>query len=200
MLGYLIRATFSDESNDYLIECIEYNDFELDLNELALMEFEKRFVRKVRSNSALLTELFIPDTDYIYKYPARSRTEVEGGAKIALKRGARLDDTKVFNLVCRFKNKRYDNSKALAFMYRPISNNDEWIVLQSDNTELTIEMEKYEFGSYADDYYGMGRITRSHKEQIEKQIPRLHHVNPDRMRSGFLLFHYISFNQKRCII
>ncbi|WP_379145874.1 hypothetical protein [Paenibacillus sp. sgz500992] len=170
MLGYLVNANYCDEENDYQIEYIE-DDIEIDM--LADLELEKRLVKKIRSNSALLSELFIPDTEYIYKYPPRTRMEVEGGAKIALRRGARLNETKIYNLVCRFKNKRQDNSKALAFMYRPLSNNDEWVVLQADNTELTLELEKFEFGSYADDYYGMGRIDRSQKMSIEENMEKL---------------------------
>jgi hypothetical protein len=39
-----------------------------------------------------LSELLIPGTEYIYKYPIRTRMETEGGTKIALKKGAKLEE------------------------------------------------------------------------------------------------------------
>lgn len=167
MIGQWLDVTYLEEEKDYKID---YWDGELDVNFSGTIniELEKRLVKKLKRGSILLSELLIPGTEYIYKHPLRTRMEIEGGAKIALMKGARLNEVKVFNLVVRFKNKRYDNSKALAFMYRPLKNKDEWIVLQPDNTALTMDLEKYTIGWFADDYYMKGRMTRQQKDHLEQ--------------------------------
>jgi hypothetical protein len=106
---------------------------------------DRKMVTKVRSNATLFAELFDPDTKYIYKHPFRRRMEVEGGYKVARRRGARLHELNVYNLVVRFKNSRFDQSEVRAFMYRPIKNNEEWIVLLPDDTMDTIDREIYIF-------------------------------------------------------
>lgn len=61
------------------------------------IELDRRTVRKIRANATVFAELFDQGTEFIYDSPFRRRVEVEGGYKIARRRGARLDEVKVFN-------------------------------------------------------------------------------------------------------
>jgi len=143
-----IKIEFIDEEND-----IPSN------TDLELIEMDRRTVKKIRQRASLFAELFHPDTQYIYKYPFRRRLEVEGGYKVARRRGARLDEVNVFNLVVRFKNSRIDHSEARAFMYRPNKDKTEWVVLLPDDTMQTIEDEVYRFGTIARLYHEAGKLT-----------------------------------------
>jgi len=130
------------------------NDF------LDRIELDRRLVKKIRTRATLFAELFDSNTEYIYKYPFRTRFEVEGGYKVARRRGARLDEVNVYNLIVRFRNSQFDNSEARAFMYRPRRNNMEWIVLLPDDTEETIEEEIQIFESAAKTYAKYGKLTQ----------------------------------------
>jgi hypothetical protein len=132
-----IHIKFEDENETITLEDLEQ------------IELDRRTVRKIRANATVFAELFDQGTEFIYDFPFRRRVEVEGGYKIARRRGARLDEVKVFNLVVRFRNSRINNSEARAFMYRPKQNNEEWIVLLPDDTIYTIEVESYLFENLA---------------------------------------------------
>lgn len=148
MLFHRIVEKLETDSGKMEIEFLD--EYEVpSYKDLEQVEMDRRLVKKVRKGASLFTELFDPDTEYIYSYPFRRRVEVEGGYKIARRRGARLDEVNVYNLVVRFKNSRFDNSEALAFTYRPRRNNEEWIILLPDNTEDTIIEETHVFETSA---------------------------------------------------
>src|SRR5690606_12961486 len=113
--------------------------------DLQMVELDRRNVRKLRSSASLYAEIFTPDTEFINDYPFRRRIEVEGGYKIARRRGARLDEVNVYNLFSRFRNSQVDHSEARAFTYRTLGTNEECIILLPDDTEGTIEEETHIF-------------------------------------------------------
>jgi hypothetical protein len=73
----------------HIIEKIEADNGEIELEfvdeqgvpsdeDLELIELDRRGVKKIRANATLFTELFDPDTSYIYDFPFRRRIEVDG--------------------------------------------------------------------------------------------------------------------------
>ncbi len=161
MLLHRIIEKLETETGEIYIEFVDENEVP-SYEDLQQIEMDRKTVRKVRSGASLFAELFDPGTQYIYEYPFRRRMEVEGGYKVARRRGARLDEVKVFNLVVRFKNpsKRIDHSEARAFMYRPVTKkNEEWIVLLPDDTLDTVDNEIYRFEHSAQLFAEAGKLT-----------------------------------------
>lgn len=158
MLLHRIIEKFEENNGEMRIEFVDENEVP-SYEDLQMVEMDRRTVRKIRSRASLFAELFDHDTEYIYKYPFRRRVEVEGGYKVARRRGARLDEVNVYNLVVRFKNARIDHSEARAFMYRPVKNNEEWIVLLPDNTMDTIDEEIYIFEHSAQLFKESGKLN-----------------------------------------
>lgn len=159
MLLHRIVEKFEEETGEMNVEFIDEENEIPSYDDLELIEMDRRMVRKIRSRASLFAELFDPDTQYIYIYPFRRQIEVEGGYKIARRRGARLNEVNVYNLVVRFKNSRIDNSEARAFMYRPLKNNEEWVVLLPDDTMETIQEEVHIFETSAQLFLEAGKLT-----------------------------------------
>lgn len=112
------------------------------LNEIMWFERENRkFQNVIKKKAALVLEL-IQDSSQVIEsdYPARTKHEMSGGIKKALKRGARLDEVEVFNLYFRFKTP-FINADGPACMYRSLSSSKERILLLPDDTRLRIEKE-----------------------------------------------------------
>ncbi|WP_144027338.1 hypothetical protein [Paenibacillus selenitireducens] len=158
MLLHRIIENFETEAEEMYIEFVDENEAP-SYEDLELIEMDRKTVKKVRSSASLFAELFDPDTNYFYEFPFRKRIEVEGGYRVARRRGARLDEVNVYNLVVRFKNSRIDHSEARAFMYRPVKNNQEWIVLLPDNTMDTIDSEIGIFGRSAQLFAESGKLS-----------------------------------------
>jgi hypothetical protein len=158
MLLHRIIETFEAETGEIQITFVDEDEV-LSYEDLQKIEMDRKTVRKIRSRAALFIELFDMDTEYTYDYPWRRQIEVEGGYKIARRRGARLDEVKVYNLVVRFKNSRMNHFEARAFMYRPLQNNEEWIVLLPDDTQDTMEEEIRIFKGSARLFKESGKLT-----------------------------------------
>jgi hypothetical protein len=122
---------------------------DIDLENIILgeIELEKKRVKNIREKTALLIELIDHHTEVYYGFPPRPKFEVLGGYKIAEKRGAILNNIKVFNLYFRFKNQKLDGTST-AMMYRDSSKN-EFILLLPDDTEKTFISEKRFYLDYA---------------------------------------------------
>lgn len=158
MLLHRIIEKIEPDTGEMSIEFEDENETP-SFEDLEQIEMDRRLVKKIRSKASLFAELFDQDTVYIYNYPFRRRVEVEGGYKVARRRGARLDEVNVYNLVVRFKNTRMDHSHALAFTYRPLKNNEEWIVLLPDDTMDTMNDEIYIFEDGAHRLAESGKLT-----------------------------------------
>jgi len=127
-----------------LEDSFESFDYEenIDLEEILLgvIELDKKIVVNIREKAAMLMEIIDHTSEIYYDHPPRTRHEINGGYKLAKRKGARLEEVKVYNLYFRFKS-RY-NGTGLALMCRPEHVNEEWIILLPDDTKKTIAAER----------------------------------------------------------
>ncbi|KWX80690.1 hypothetical protein AMQ84_02700 [Paenibacillus riograndensis] len=125
-------------------EFISWNKIDLGEFELlddASLELDKSSFVNLRHKAALLANI-ITDFSQI-EYPLdrmkRHRHEINGGYKIAKRRGARLNEVEVYNLLFRFTDpKRRD---AIAIMYRTERFGMEKILLLPDKTQARFKQE-----------------------------------------------------------
>ncbi|CAM3207990.1 hypothetical protein HP548_02560 [Paenibacillus taichungensis] len=105
------------------------------------MEMERPRYRNVREKLGLILEL-IQDSDQVIRdqMPPRTKYEMNGGIKIAIRRGARLQEVDVYNLYFRFRS--HLPGDGLALMYKSPRTNKEIIILLPDRTEIRIEKER----------------------------------------------------------
>lgn len=132
----MVEINNVDDDLDITIDEIEFEG----LNDMMWFERETRkFQNVIKEKAALVLEL-IQDSSQVLEsnHPARTKHEMSGGIKKAIKRGARLDEVEVFNLYFRFKTP-YINADGPACMYRSISK--ERIFLLPDDTKSRIEKE-----------------------------------------------------------
>ncbi|MEX1029074.1 MAG: hypothetical protein WDZ91_03380 [Paenibacillaceae bacterium] len=108
--------------------------------ELGEIELDRRIVLNIREKAAMLIRLIDNSSDIDYSYPPRTKHEINGGYKIAKRKGALLHEVKVYNLYFRFRS-WYDGT-GIAMMCRPPKLKEEWIILLPDNTEHTIMSER----------------------------------------------------------
>lgn len=82
------------------------NEIEIIIEEFELeqVELEKRHIKNIREDTAMLLEITDTNTIFDYQYPPRKKFETHGGYKIAKRKGAKLNEVKVFNLYFRFYN------------------------------------------------------------------------------------------------
>jgi len=126
----------------------EMEDFEINLEDIELGEIEtnKTLASNILKTTKMLVELTDEKTIYITdNIVTRPKFEINGGIKIAQKKGARLNEAKIFNLFFRFINRKFDGLNTTALMVRPKNSNEEWIILLPEDTKETIENEKKSF-------------------------------------------------------
>jgi hypothetical protein len=114
------------------------------------------------------------------------RFQVQRAYKIAINRGAGLQEVKVFNFFYRFKNRKL-NAMSTAAMSRPPNRAEEWIILLPDNVEATIHMEKELFNNLSADYYLKERI---HSEELNRIEENLELLNPAERCAQSLMHEY----------
>lgn len=144
-------------------------EIEWEVEDFALgeIEMDKGLIRNIREAAALLLEITDQNTTFLYDVSPRPRFEVSAGYNIALKRGARLNEVKVYNMYFRFINNRIDGT-AVATMIRPPKTGEEWILLLPDDTNRRIEIEKRELLSEARSLIHQGLINLdAHNHLIE---------------------------------
>jgi hypothetical protein len=148
------------------------NDIELDISEFELgeIELDKRVVVNIREKAGMLMKLVDHSSEIIYGYPPRTKHEINGGYKIAKRKGARLEEVKVYNLFFRFKS--WLDGTGLALMCRPPGSNEEWIILLPDDTMRTIEKERRYYLDIARQYALVEQIM-----EPNEQDRLLHNLN-----------------------
>lgn len=139
---------------------LENEEIEWEVEDFALgeIEMDKGVIRNIREAAAVLLEITDQNTKFLYDVSPRPRFEVSAGYNIALKRGARLNEVKVYNMYFRFINNRIDGT-AVATMIRPPKTGEEWILLLPDDTNRRIEIEKREFLNEARSLIHQGLIS-----------------------------------------
>ena len=134
--------------SELLAEVIKYDnleieEFNLEKIDLEVIELERKRVKNVREKTALLINLIDSETEVFYSYPPRPKFEVLGGHKIAVKRGANLNEVKVYNLYFRFK--KYNlNGTSTALMFRDHEKIENILLLPDDTkNRIVLEIRKY---------------------------------------------------------
>lgn len=132
-----------------IVEQDELGIAEIDLTKISLdsFELEKKRVKNIREKTALLIELIDSETDIFYGYSPRPKFEVLGGHKIAVSKGANLNEVKVMNLYFRFRKANLDGTST-AIMYRDHDGNEN-ILLLPDDTKNKIKLEYKKYVNYA---------------------------------------------------
>ncbi|MEK4277666.1 hypothetical protein [Paenibacillus sp. FSL R7-0026] len=124
---------------------LEFLDQEEDvLTHLGDAEINEGLMKRLLSGAELMTELYTPGTTTLhFSEHRRSVTEFKGGYKIAVQRGARLNEVKVFNLFFRIKSNRINSidSTPVAQMYTA-RNGERLILLHPVDTIARIDYEK----------------------------------------------------------
>lgn len=112
-------------------------EIEIDTDNLANLEFERERFRNLRESDAMLLHIIDRGTVVWVPEAVRTKYEVRNGIKIAMERGARLEEVEVFNLL--FRVRRHLESEAVALM-RLGPRGEEWILLCADNTKFEFRM------------------------------------------------------------
>lgn len=151
------------------IDGVEINIEEFELDHV---ELEKKFVKNIREDVAMLLEITDKETLYSYDFPPRPKFETSGGYKTATRKGARLHEVKVFNLYFRFLNQKID-ARSIAMMYRPPNKFEEWVFLLPDNTQRRIEQERREFINDANYYTIRQLMNPDHQSFLIENLNKL---------------------------
>ncbi|MES1042577.1 hypothetical protein [Peribacillus simplex] len=154
MYIYEIVEDLSDNISEGIIE----KEFELHknilteqkiaeiLNDSKDIELEKKHVKNLREQAAVLSQIIDHITETNYDYPSRTKHEVYGGYKMAKERQKDimidLKSIKVFNLYFRFRNQKTNALNTTAMMIRNSKTNEETILLLPDNTKETYTVER----------------------------------------------------------
>ncbi|WP_025691151.1 hypothetical protein [Paenibacillus zanthoxyli] len=86
----IIYLGLEDDDCHILIDEVEYGTW--DEFDQVNLEFEKPRYRNVREKLGLVLELIQHSDQVQYTYPPRTKHEMNGGIKIATRRGARLQE------------------------------------------------------------------------------------------------------------
>lgn len=133
---------------------------------LAEIQIEKNQIKKILDIASILSRVVDSSTEYYYwNVPRRSETELVGGYKLALKRGARVNQTKIINLSFHFKSKMV-NATGIAAMYKTQNNDEEWIVMLPDNTTTRIDAERKTYLDVARELVFIKGIMTSEEQNI----------------------------------
>lgn len=137
----------------------EIDEVETHLGDIELSEgLLKRLVR----GAQLMNELYTMDSTYI-EFPEikRSVTEFKGGYKLAIQRGARLNEVEVFNMFFRIKSNRINSVDDLptAQMYTT-REGQRIILLHPDSTSARIDEEKNVFLNKTLQLVQQGRVSQ----------------------------------------
>lgn len=151
--------------NEYIIE---------DEYAFSIEEFDKAPFKNLRTQTALLMELITNPEDI--EYPPdrirRQRHEVSGGYKIAKRRGARLNEVKVFNLLFRFTDP--GRKDAIAIMLPSKRKGEkERILLLPEDTTLRFEIEKKLYLGAAAELVLRGRMEPDTQSGLIENLRRL---------------------------
>jgi len=141
-------------------------EFDLGIMDPSLDEF---FSEKIIKNAKMLGYL-LGDTKEVeiqYSDIARSVTEVKGGYRIALKKGAKLNEVPIFNFPpLRLKSDRIDSITgdplAQIFPYE----NERWILLHPVNTEIFLDYEKAAHKETIKKYVSNGKVNADVYEEL----------------------------------
>ncbi|WP_194758339.1 hypothetical protein [Priestia megaterium] len=147
----------------------ETREVEINLEEIELGELEtdKALSKNIIKTSKMLIELTDENTRYVTDNLVRRPTfEVNGGIKLALKKGARVKEAKLFNLFFRFYNRKFDGYNTKALMVRPRNINEEWIILLPEDTEKAIEEEKGIFREYIEKLVFQGSLDTDFQNMV----------------------------------
>lgn len=115
----------------------------------------------------MLIELTDRDTQYYTNNIVhRPKFEVNGGIKLALKKGAKVKETKIFNLFFRFINNKFDGLNTTALMVRPKNSNEEWMILLPEETKRTIDIERSIFQKQFEKLFYQGLLDSEFQNMI----------------------------------
>lgn len=145
-------------------------EVELDTNSLVDLEFEREKFRNLRETDAILWNIIDRETVVWVPEVVRAKYEVRNGVKIAMERGANLDEVEVFNLLFRFR--RRSESEAVALM-RLGPKGEEWILLCADNTQVRIQDEWNTYQEIAQDLHRKGKISAAFHNQLLFNLQQL---------------------------
>lgn len=110
------------------------------------IELEKKHVKNIREQAAILSQIIDKYTQTNYDYPRRTKHEVYGGYKKGKERQKKilldLKSINVFNLYFRFQNQKTNALSTTAMLIRNSKTNEETILLLPDNTEETYKAER----------------------------------------------------------
>ncbi|ARU61434.1 hypothetical protein CBW65_10775 [Tumebacillus avium] len=144
-----LGANFVDEPDESAFE-----DFCVELNQLYDVELESEpytnLIRHtIRKHAAMLSFLIDANTTVVYPSFYRPRWEVKSGYKEAVRRGANLYETEVFNMLFQFHGGRFRGDGIALMCHGPNGFQDEWILLCPDDTEMRIQAESNKYREIA---------------------------------------------------
>lgn len=134
----IVQSELEDDIQ-ILIDEVEYGYWS-EFDQMYL-EFESPRYRNVREKLALVLELIQHSDQVDYTHPPRTRHEMNGGIKIATRRGTRLHEVEVLNLYFRFRS--HLAGDGIALMHKSLSTKIERIILLPDDTEKRYKEEQF---------------------------------------------------------
>ncbi|CAM3304621.1 hypothetical protein HP548_12225 [Paenibacillus taichungensis] len=148
----LLDENEENESEIDFIECEFFEDNED--SERKIFEYDRDTIRNIRTKAGLVMDLITSHEQVIKTLaPPRTRHEINGGYKIANRRGARLHEVEVFNLYFKFRS--HLRGDGIALMYRT-NDKQERIILLPDDTRDRVEQESRLFLDIATELTLMG--------------------------------------------
>jgi hypothetical protein len=153
------------EEGSTIENLIDNEDLEIHLGDA---ELNQGMLTRLARAAQLMTELYTAEnTSLDFPEHRRSITEFKGGYKIAIQRGAPINNFKVFNLFFRIKSNRINSieGQPVAQMYTT-KQGERLILLHPDNTAARIESEKTFYFNKTLQLVSKGRVEQTVLDEL----------------------------------